>query len=185
MAIVSERDTAQEIKRRREEWRRQKLQPWLEKHPLRRPAFKTSSGIPVEDVYTPADVAELDYQRDLSFPGEYPYTRGVDPSMYRSQFWNFGQYAGYGSAEETNKRYKHLIATGGTGLSIALDLPTQIGYDSDSRMAEGEVGKVGVAISSLQDMEILLDGVPMTKVRQWRTTANAIGHIMLAMYLVA
>ncbi|HEX6513141.1 MAG TPA: methylmalonyl-CoA mutase family protein [Chloroflexota bacterium] len=176
---------ADEIKRRREEWRRQKLAKVLAKKPLRREGLRTASGFEVQDVYTPADVAELDYQRDLSFPGEYPYTRGIDPSMYRSQFWTFGQYGGYGTAEETNLRYKQLIAQGATGLSIALDLPTQLGYDSDSPMAEGEVGKVGVAIAGLHDMEALVDGVPMTQVRQWRTTANAIGHIMLALYVVA
>ncbi|MHB8620336.1 MAG: acyl-CoA mutase large subunit family protein [Chloroflexota bacterium] len=185
MALAFDRDTASEIRRRREEWRQQKLRPWLEKKPLRRTLMRSPSGIGIEDVYTPDDLGSLEYGRDLSFPGQYPYTRGVDPAMYRSQFWTFGQYSGYGSVEDTNKRYKHLVEHGGTGLSIALDLPTQLGYDSDSAYAEGEVGKVGVAISSLRDMEILLDGVPMTKVRQWRTTANAIGHIMLAMYLVA
>ncbi|HLG71297.1 MAG TPA: methylmalonyl-CoA mutase family protein [Chloroflexota bacterium] len=181
MAIAFDRSTSEEIRRRREEWRRAKLAGKA----LRREALRTPSGFEVQDVYTPADVADLDYERDLGFPGEYPYTRGIDPAMYRGQFWTFGQYGGYGSAEETNVRYKQLIANGATGLSIALDLPTQIGYDSDAPIAEGEVGKVGVAIASLQDMEALTDGVPMTKVRQWRTTANAIGHIMLAMYIVA
>jgi methylmalonyl-CoA mutase N-terminal domain/subunit len=181
MALAFEKDTAQEIRRRRERWRAEKLAGKA----LRREQMRTPSGIEVGDVYTPADVAGLDYERDLGFPGEYPYTRGIDPAMYRSQFWTFGQYGGYGTAEETNVRYKQLIANGATGLSIALDLPTQIGYDSDHPIAEGEVGKVGVAIASLQDMEALTSGVPMAQVRQWRTTANAIGHILLAMYIVA
>jgi methylmalonyl-CoA mutase N-terminal domain/subunit len=185
MALAFERDTAQEIRRRREQWRAEKLAKALQKKPLRKDPVRTPTGIEVGDVYTPADVPELDYERDLGFPGEFPFTRGIEPSMYRSQFWTFGQYGGYGSAKETNVRFKQLIANGATGLSIALDLPTQIGFDSDSPYAEGEVGKVGVAIASLQDMEALIDGVPMTKVRQWRTTANAIGHIMLAMYIVA
>ncbi|HEY8695071.1 MAG TPA: methylmalonyl-CoA mutase family protein [Chloroflexota bacterium] len=181
MPALPRADTVQEIKRRREQWRADKLAGKR----LRREGFHTPSGFEVADVYTPADVPGLDYERDLGFPGEFPYTRGIEPAMYRSQFWTFGQYGGYGTAEETNVRYKQLIANGATGLSIALDLPTQIGYDSDSPLAEGEVGKVGVAIASLQDMEALTDGVPMTKVRQWRTTANAIGHILLAMYIVA
>ena len=185
MAIAFERDTVQEIKRRREEWRRDKLAQALAKKPARQDPIVSPSGFEVQDVYTPADVADLDFERQIGFPGEYPYTRGIDPAMYRSQYWTFGQYGGYGTAEETNVRYKQLIDNGATGLSIALDLPTQIGYDSDSPMAEGEVGKVGVAIASLQDMEVLLNGVAMTKVRQWRTTANAIGHILLAMYIVA
>jgi methylmalonyl-CoA mutase, N-terminal domain len=175
------RDSAQEIARRRDEWRRSKLKGKR----LRREATRTPSGFEVSDVYTPADLVEHDYLEREGFPGEYPYTRGIDATMYRGQLWTFGQYGGYGTAEETNLRYRQLIANGATGLSIALDLPTQIGYDSDSPMAEGEVGKVGVAIASLQDMEALLDGVPMTQVRQWRTTANAIGHILLSMYIVA
>jgi len=185
LAIAFEQDTVQEIKRRREAWRRDKLARALEKKPLRQSPVVSPSGFEVQDVYTPADLADFDHEQQLGFPGEYPYTRGIDPSMYRSQYWTFGQYGGYGTAEETNLRYKQLIERGATGLSIALDLPTQIGYDSDSPFAEGEVGKVGVAIASLQDMELLTYGVPMTKVRQWRTTANAIGHILMAMYIVA
>ncbi len=185
MALAFEKDTVQEIRRRRQEWRDQKLARSLAQKGLRREPIRTPSGFEVQDVYTPADVPDLDYERDLGFPGEFPYTRGIEPAMYRSQLWTFGQYGGYGTAEETNLRYKQLIDRGATGLSIALDLPTQVGYDPDSPIAEGEVGKVGVNIASLQDMETLLNGVAMTKVRQWRTTANSIGHILMAMYLVA
>ena len=165
-----------------ERWRLRTLQPFLGRHPLRRPAIRTRSGLPIQDVYTPMDV-EGDEMERRGLPGEYPYTRGISPSMYRSDFWTMGQYAGYGSVEDTNRRFRHIIGQGGTGFSIALDLPTQIGYDADHRFAQGEVGKVGVSINSLRDMEVLLDGVRLTEVRQIRTTANAIGPIMLALFI--
>jgi len=145
----------------------------------------TVSGIPVKRVYTPADLEEIgfDYEKDLGEPGHYPYTRGIDPEMYRKDYWIMGQYAGYGSAEEANQRYKFILEQGGTGFSIALDLPTQIGLDSDHPLAQGEVGKIGVAIDSLQDMEIIFEGIPLDRVRHIRTSACSIGPIALAMFL--
>lgn len=147
--------------------------------------FKSASGISVKEVYTSLDLEEkgFEYAKDLCLPGEYPYTRGISPAMYREYLWIISQYAGFGSAEDTNKRYKYLLDQGQTGLSIALDLPTQMGYDSDHPLAKGEVGRVGVAIDTLKDMEILFNGIPLNKPRQIVTTANAIGPIMLAMFL--
>ncbi|MDR3541986.1 MAG: methylmalonyl-CoA mutase family protein [Desulfosporosinus sp.] len=133
-------------------------------------------------LYTPLDTVGLDYESDLGFPGEYPYTRGVQPTMYRSRFWTMRQYAGFSSAEESNKRYKYLLAQGQTGLSCAFDLPTQIGYDSDNAISDGEVGKVGVAIDSLADMEILFDGIDLGKVST-SMTINAPATVLLAMYI--
>ena len=133
-------------------------------------------------MYTPLDVEDLDYQKDLGMPGEYPYTRGVQPTMYRGRLWTMRQYAGFSTAEESNKRYKYLLDQGTTGLSVAFDLPTQIGYDSDHPLAEGEVGKVGVAIDSLADMEILFKDIPLDKVST-SMTINAPASILLAMYI--
>ena len=145
----------------------------------------TPSGIPVKRVYTPEDLKEIgfDYGKDLGEPGEFPYTRGIDPEMYRKDYWVMGQYAGFGSAEEANERYKFILQQGGTGFSIALDLPTQIGLDSDHPLARGEVGKIGVAIDSLRDMEIIFDGIPLDRVRHMRTSACSIGPIALALFL--
>lgn len=139
-------------------------------------------GLKHKNLYTPLDLEGFDYERDLGFPGEYPYTRGVQPTMYRGRLWTMRMYAGFSTAEESNKRYKYLIANGGTGLSCAFDLPTQIGYDSDDKMAEGEVGKVGVAIDSLYDMERLFDGIDLGKVST-SMTINAPASILLAMYI--
>ncbi|HEU4964038.1 MAG TPA: methylmalonyl-CoA mutase family protein [Bacilli bacterium] len=149
--------------------------------PERHEQFTTSSDIPVNRLYTPEDV-EHNYEDKLGFPGEYPYTRGVQPTMYRSRFWTMRQYSGMGSAQETNARFKYLLENGQTGLSTAFDLPTQIGYDSDDMMALGEVGKVGVAISSLQDMETLFDGIDLGKVST-SMTINAPASVLLAMYI--
>ncbi|MCX7779494.1 MAG: methylmalonyl-CoA mutase family protein [Negativicutes bacterium] len=133
-------------------------------------------------LYTPLDLEGFDYERDLGFPGEYPFTRGVQPTMYRGRFWTMRMYAGFSTAEESNKRYRYLLESGGTGLSCAFDLPTQIGYDSDDPIAEGEVGKVGVAIDSLADMEILFDGIDLGKVST-SMTINAPASVLLAMYI--
>lgn len=146
-------------------------------------SFQTISGISLKTVYVPNDVSGQDYNAKLGQPGGYPFTRGITPEMYRENFWVMGQYSGFASAEEANRRYRYLIEQGQTGFSIALDLPTQMGYDSDHPMAEGEVGKVGVAIDSLQDIEELFRDIQLEKVRQIRTTANANALIMLAMYV--
>ncbi|HZU75903.1 MAG TPA: methylmalonyl-CoA mutase family protein, partial [Dehalococcoidia bacterium] len=133
-------------------------------------------------LYTPLDVAELDYERDLGFPGSFPFTRGIQPTMYRGRLWSMRQYAGYSDAEESNRRYRYLLEQGTTGLSVAFDLPTQLGYDSDDPMALGEVGQVGVAIDSLRDMETLFDGIPLDKVST-SMTINAPAAVLVAMYI--
>ena len=147
----------------------------------RKPKFETLSGIEAKRVYQPEDGAQK-YDEKLGVPGEFPFTRGIQPTMYRGRFWTMRQYAGYASADESNARYKYLLAQGQTGLSVAFDLPTQTGYDSDAVMAEGEVGKVGVAISSLQDMERLFDGIPLGKVST-SMTINATASILLSLYV--
>ncbi|MCD6290180.1 MAG: methylmalonyl-CoA mutase family protein [Anaerolineae bacterium] len=163
----------------KEKWEQTTLKRALERAPERRQRFETSSGIPIERVYTPDDV-DLDYVRDLGFPGQYPFTRGVQPTMYRGRLWTMRQYAGYATAEESNRRYRYLLEQGQTGLSVAFDLPTQMGYDADHPLAEGEVGKVGVSVSSLADMEVLLEGIPLDKV-SISMTINAPASVLLAM----
>ena len=152
--------------------------------PERRERFETSSGIEIRDLYTPADMAGLDEDRDLGRPGEYPFTRGVQPTMYRSRLWTMRQYAGFATAEETNRRFRYLLEQGQTGLSVAFDLPTQMGYDSDAPQAEGEVGRVGVPIDSLDDMTTLLDGLPLGEVST-SMTINSTAPILLALYVAA
>lgn len=159
-----------------------KTQEKLQKRPERKVNFTTGSGAPVNRYYSPVDIADLDYMNDLGLPGQFPYTRGVQPTMYRGQFWTMRMYAGFATAEESNKRYKYLVEQGSSGLSVAFDLPTQIGYDSDHPLSEGEVGKVGVAIDSLADMEILFDGIPLDKVST-SMTINAPASVLLAMYI--
>ncbi len=149
--------------------------------PERRPTFETLDPIPVGRLYSPANV-EVDYARDLGFPGEFPFTRGIYPTMYRGRLWTMRQYAGFATAEESNRRYRYLLSEGQTGLSIAFDLPTQMGYDSDHPLAEPEVGKAGVAIDSLADMERLLEGIPLARVST-SMTINATASILLAMYI--
>lgn len=144
---------------------------------------QTISGVELKSAYTPKDIPGFAYDKDLGMPGHYPFTRGVNEEMYRDKLWIMGQYSGFSTPEEANKRYRYLIEQGQTGFSIALDLPTQMGYDSDNRMAEGEVGKVGVSINSLEDIETLFEGIELRKVRQIRTTANANSLIMMAMYV--
>src|SRR6204780_30867 len=143
---------------------------------------ETSSHIPVRPLYAPEDLAALDYDRDIGYPGQFPYTRGVQATMYRGRLWTMRQYAGMGDAEESNKRYKYLLANGTTGLSVAFDLPTQIGLDSDNSLAVGEVGKVGVAIDSIEDMQRLFDGIDLTKIST-SMTSNATASILLALYV--
>jgi len=160
----------------------EKTEASLAKRPERYKVFETGSGEPVNRLYTPVDVEGLNYETDLGIPGQFPYTRGVQPTMYRGQLWTMRMYAGFATAEESNKRYKFLVEQGSSGLSVAFDLPTQIGYDSDHSLSEGEVGKVGVAIDSLADMEILFDGIPLDKVST-SMTINAPASVLLAMYI--
>lgn len=164
-----------------ERWKRELLTPLLNRFPERKPRFETSSGIEMPRFLLPPDPDD-DYEEKLGFPGEYPFTRGIQPTMYRGRFWTMRQYAGYATAEETNRRFRYLLEQGQTGLSVAFDLPTQIGYDADHPMAAGEVGKVGVSISALEDMERLFEGIPLEKVST-SMTINAPAGILLAMYI--
>jgi methylmalonyl-CoA mutase N-terminal domain/subunit len=166
-----------------ERWEEETLKPMLAKRPERKERFETVSLDEVNRLYTPADTAEIDFERDTSFPGEFPYTRGIHPTGYRGKLWTMRQFAGFGTPEETNARFKYLMNQGQTGLSVAYDLPTLMGYDSDSPLSEGEVGKCGVAVSSLGDMEVLFDGIPLEQVTVSQTI-NAPASILLAMYLV-
>jgi len=154
----------------------------VSKRPERKESFESTSGIELKRVFTPLDVDGIDYLADIGFPSRYPFTRGVQPTMYRGRFWTMRQYAGFGTAEDTNKRYKYLLEQGQTGLSVAFDLPTQIGYDSDQPLSLGEVGKCGVAIDSLADMETLFDGIPLDKVST-SMTINSTASVLLAMYI--
>ena len=173
--------SGEKIRQVQKDWEATTLHQTLSRFPERQSEFETDSGIEVERVYTPAD-QPTDYLGELGFPGQYPFTRGVQPTMYRGRFWTMRQYAGFGSATETNARYKYLLEQGQTGLSVAFDLPTQIGYDSDDPHAAGEVGRVGVAISSLEDMERLFDGIPLDQVST-SMTINAPAAVLLAMYV--
>jgi methylmalonyl-CoA mutase N-terminal domain/subunit len=174
-------ESADELREARRTWDVEILEPARQRVPERRPAFETISGVPVQPVYDPTDGPES-YLAALGFPGQYPFTRGVQPTMYRGRFWTMRQYAGYASAEESNRRYRYLLEQGQTGLSIAFDLPTQMGYDPDHPLAEGEVGKVGVSICSIDDMEQLLDGIPLDRVSA-SMTINATAPILLALYV--
>ena len=181
--MTFEKEKVEEIKKAEKEWEEKAVKPLIAKRPERREKFMTDDGFEIKRTYTPADLENWDYLEKLNFPGQYPFTRGVYPTMYRGRFWTMRQYAGFGTAEESNKRYKYLLSQGQTGLSVAFDLPTQIGYDSDHPMSEGEVGKVGVAIDSLWDMEILFDGIPLDKVST-SMTINATAANLLAMYIL-
>src|SRR6267154_1018950 len=163
-------------------WEKSQLRPALEKSPERSSEFTTISGHPIARLYTQADLTDWDAARDLGLPGEPPYTRGIHPTMYRSRLWTMRQFAGFGTAEDTNQRFRYLLAQGQTGLSTAFDLPTLMGYDSDHALSEGEVGKCGVAISSLADMEILFDQIPLASVTT-SMTINSPAAVIWAMYL--
>ena len=165
------------------EWEDGPVQKAISRFPERKDEFRTLSDQPVERLYTPLDVQDIDYEEDLGFPGEYPFTRGAQHTMYRGRMWTMRQYAGFGTAEESNRRYRYLLDQGQTGLSVAFDLPTQIGYDSDNDMSVGEVGKVGVAIDSVRDMEVLFDQIPLDQVST-SMTINAPAAVLLAMYAV-
>ncbi|MDX1616604.1 MAG: methylmalonyl-CoA mutase family protein [Candidatus Promineifilaceae bacterium] len=170
-----------DLQEEKSRWEQETLRSVLERYPERRETFTTSAGIPVRRLYLPPDGAER-YLEKLGFPGEYPFTRGVQPTMYRGRFWTMRQYAGFGSAAESNERFRYLLSRGQTGLSVAFDLPTQIGYDADHPLAEGEVGRVGVSIPTLEDMTILLDGIPLDRVSV-SMTINAPAAILLAMVI--
>lgn len=170
-----------DFEKARAAWEEGLVRKTLEKFPERQSAFRTPGDIPVERVYNP-DCPCDDFLETHGFPGEYPFTRGVQPTMYRGRFWTMRQYAGFGTAEESNRRYRYLLEAGQTGLSVAFDLPTQIGYDSDHPLCAGEVGKVGVAIDSLADMEILFEGIPLDTVST-SMTINAPASVLLAMYI--
>ncbi len=164
------------------EWLQGPYQKAIERSPERSKAFETTGKMPIEPVYTQDDLAGFDPTTELGFPGEYPFTRGTQPTMYRGRFWTMRQYAGFGTAEESNQRYRYLLGQGQTGLSVAFDLPTQIGYDSDDPMAAGEVGKVGVAIDSIEDMQTLFHDIPLDKVTT-SMTINATAAILLSLYV--
>jgi methylmalonyl-CoA mutase N-terminal domain/subunit len=163
-------------------WENTTLKKVLDRSPEREEVFRTESGIPVKRLYTPVDMEATDYEADLGYPGQYPFTRGVYPTMYRGRLWTMRNYAGFGTAEDTNKRYRYLLEQGMPGLSMAFDLPTQLGYDSDDPMAGGAVGRVGVAVDTLADMEIIFQGIPLDKVST-SMTINAPATILLAMYI--
>ena len=174
----------EEIRHLQTQWEQETLTPAISRFPERQKTFITTSSEPVERIYTPLDVADLDYTKDLGMPGEYPYTRGIHATMHRGRLWTMRMFAGFGTAEETNRRFKFLLDQGQTGLSIAFDLPTLMGYDTDAPEALGEFGKCGVAVSSLKDMEILMSGIPMGKVST-SMTINSPAAIIWAMYIVA
>lgn len=170
------------IKKEKERWKNKMVDSAVKRHPERKELFSTVSGKPIKDLYTPADIPEIDYLKKLSFPGMYPFTRGIKATMYRGRLWTMRQFSGFATAEESNRRYRLLLERGQTGLSVAFDLPTLMGYDSDHLLAIGEVGKCGVAVDSLQDMETLFDGIPLGKVTT-SMTINAPAAILLAMYI--
>ncbi|HEU4327686.1 MAG TPA: methylmalonyl-CoA mutase family protein [Roseiflexaceae bacterium] len=175
-------ESKDQIQQAQEQWEQQTLWPALSKAPERDVAFVTTSSAPIERLYTPLDLGENDYQRDIAHPGEYPYTRGIHPTGYRGKLWTMRMFAGFGSAEETNARFKYLLEQGQTGLSIAFDMPTLYGRDTDHPLVEGEFGKCGVAVTSLADMELLLDGIPLDEVST-SMTINSPAAIIWAMYL--
>jgi methylmalonyl-CoA mutase N-terminal domain/subunit len=169
--------------KRKEKWEKEVLKPALKRFPERQPSFELTSGMAVKPVYTTEDLADIDLEKSLGYPGEYPFGRGIQPTMYRGRLWTMRQYSGYASAEESNRRYRYLLEQGQTGLSVAFDLPTQIGYDSDNPLSRGEVGKVGVPIDTLRDMEVLFKDIPLDKVST-SMTINSTAPVLLAMYIV-
>ncbi|HSR33106.1 MAG TPA: methylmalonyl-CoA mutase family protein [Anaerolineae bacterium] len=177
-----DQEKLRKLKQQRERWQESNVQTSLSRHPERMQRFMTTSSAPVERIYTPLDVPEFDYERDLGFPGEYPFTRGVHATMHRGRLWTMRMFAGFGTAEETNARYKYLLEHGETGLSVAFDMPTLYGYDSDAPEAMGEFGKCGVAVSSLADMELLFDGIPVDEITT-SMTINSPAAVTWAMYI--
>src|ERR1044071_1168995 len=176
-------ETSSQDRLERNRWEETTLQKSLKRQPERTSKFQTVSLADIARLYDPTDVADVNFDRDISFPGEFPYTRGIHPTGYRGKLWTMRQFAGFSTPEETNSRFKYLLHQGQTGLSVAYDLPTLMGYDADSSLSEGEVGKCGVAVSSLADMEVLFDGIPLEEVTVSQTI-NAPASVLLAMYLV-
>ncbi len=181
LSLMFSKERLRELQQQKENWENATVVKSFDKLP-EKGTFSTSSGIPVDRLYTPLDIANVDYLTDLGFPGEYPLVRGVYTTMYRARLWTVRQYAGFGTAEQTNKRFKYLLDRGQTGLSVAFDFPTQVGYDCDHPLSLGEVGKVGVSASTLKDMEILFNGIPLDKVTT-SMTINAPANVLLAMYI--
>jgi len=177
-----EKETIKNIREKRADWEKQKYSKAIQENPERKPKFKNLSDIEIKNLYTPVDIADLRYLKDVGFPGEEPFLRGVHPNLYRGRLWTMRQFAGFGSAEETNKRYHYLLEHGETGLSVAFDYPTLYGYDTDHPLARGEFGKCGVAISSLRDMEFLFHGIPLDKITT-SMTINGPAAIVWAMYI--
>jgi methylmalonyl-CoA mutase, N-terminal domain len=177
-----DKDELKKTKAAKDKWVKEILQKSLVREKERKEVFTSISGTPIERLYTPLETAGLDYDEEIGYPGQYPFTRGVQPTMYRGRFWTMRQYAGFGSAKESNERYRYLLNQGQTGLSVAFDLPTQAGYDSDHPLSMGEVGKVGVAIDYIGDMRVLFEGIPLDKVTT-SMTINAPATVLLAMYL--
>jgi methylmalonyl-CoA mutase N-terminal domain/subunit len=180
-SIMFDKDKSSEIRLRKQLWEKETLSKSFDKLP-EKGEFMTSSDIPVGRIYSPDDISDFDYLRDSGFPGEYPLTRGVYPTMYRARLWTMRQYAGFGTAEQTNQRFKYLLSHGQKGLSVAFDFPTQVGYDCDHPLSHGEVGRAGVSVSTLRDMEIVFDGIPLDKITT-SMTINAPTNVLLAMYI--
>jgi methylmalonyl-CoA mutase N-terminal domain/subunit len=176
------KEIIQQIREKRADWEKQKYVKAIRENPERKQKFTNLSDIEIKNVYTPEDIADLEYLSDVGFPGDVPFLRGVHPNLYRGRLWTMRQFAGFGSAEETNKRYHYLLDHGETGLSVAFDYPTLYGYDTDHRFARGEFGKCGVAISSLRDMELLFHGIPLDKITT-SMTINGPAAIIWAMYI--
>ena len=181
-SIMVEKETIKQIQKKRVDWEKQKYSKAISENPERKQKFKNLSDIEIKNLYTPEDIADLEYLKDVGFPGEEPFLRGVHPNLYRGRLWTMRQFAGFGSAEETNKRYHYLLEHGETGLSVAFDYPTLYGYDTDHPLARGEFGKCGVAISSLLDMELLFHGIPLDKITT-SMTINGPAAIVWAMYI--
>jgi methylmalonyl-CoA mutase N-terminal domain/subunit len=179
---MAEKDTIKQIREKRADWERQTYSKTIKENPERKQKFKNLSDIEIKNLYTPEDIAALEYLKDIGFPGQFPFLRGVHPNLYRGRLWTMRQFAGFGSAEETNKRYHYLLEHGETGLSVAFDYPTLYGYDTDHPLARGEFGKCGVAISSLADMQLLFDGIPLDKITT-SMTINGPAAIIWAMYI--
>jgi methylmalonyl-CoA mutase N-terminal domain/subunit len=179
---MAEKDTIKQIREKRADWERQTYSKTIKENPERKQKFKNLSDIEIKNLYTPEDIAAFEYLKDIGFPGQFPFLRGVHPNLYRGRLWTMRQFAGFGSAEETNKRYHYLLEHGETGLSVAFDYPTLYGYDTDHPLARGEFGKCGVAISSLQDMQLLFDGIPLDKITT-SMTINGPAAIIWAMYI--